>query len=291
MEKYLEKGRGLISSLNDEVSALRLSKAKKGEFSYLDVVKSAYTKCYDFAYWNFSCTEYENAFFRIPVLRGVSEDLVVLTYLLTFEDNKRLEYLKYQMEYDTIKSLVNQKKFLNRHNPKQITIDPHSIIGEKRVNFILERPTNKNKAVDLGHKLLPSIYKMAKETGYEELYKYLYYATSKAVHFNPDNLLKLGWGNIDEDGNIKATFSYKHYQNYYLAFSSFYSIFLFVEQSNKFRNTLVLSNSYIETVSEIEIWLKSGDWPEITTFAQMNLKLPSLWDKVMHNIANNLNDE
>lgn len=289
--KYINRLEKLLLSFVHEMDEIRFSSVKKGELEFEDIVKSALSKSFDFALWNTKSTEFNSSFFRLPVLRGICEDLISITFLEKFDIKERGVYIRYLMEYDTVKSITVQEAFLAKNNPGQAILKSREILGDERIEFIMNRPIKKKKAIELGHKMLPSIYQMAEKTGYAELYKYLYYATSKTVHFNPDSLMKMGWGSIDDKGNMQGTFSYKHYSEYYLAFSNFYASYLLFEQIENFKKTLNFSDDFLNAASELKKWIAESDWPEITTFSQMNLKMPSLFERVMMKAMAQMNQD
>jgi Family of unknown function (DUF5677) len=45
----------------------------------------------------------------------------------------------------------------------------------------------------------PTIKDMALEVGLTFTYDYIYFVSSNFVHFNPQGLLRMGWGGMDGD--------------------------------------------------------------------------------------------
>jgi uncharacterized protein DUF5677 len=70
----------------------------------------------------------------------------------------------------------------------------------------------------------PTVRDMASEVGLISTYDYVYNIASNFVHFNPQNLLRSGWG--DPRGPFE--FSLRYMSSYYQAVASFYRCILFV---------------------------------------------------------------
>ena len=127
---------------------------------------------------------------------------------------------------------------------------------------------------------------MAKATGQVYLYNFIYHATSKVVHFDIFTLLSTGWGKIDKSGDIiKTNFSFQHDYRHYFTFCLFYSSYLFLKQTENFKDALALPNSVNEKLSKLDGLFENNDWPELITFRQLNLEPPSKIIKAMHRVV------
>jgi hypothetical protein len=108
---------------------------------------------------------------------------------------------------------------------------------------------------------------MAERTGLKELYDYLYHATSTFVHFNPYNLMRMGWGELP---NIQ--FSAKNFVKYYNEFAIFYSASLFCKLCHWGIENGYLSDLNIEDIKPVEEILDNlSRRPELITFEEMNI--------------------
>lgn len=294
MEKleYLEHYQKLYASLTDSIDELRRYELTN-RIELRAIITAAFVKCFDFNHYNAFNDDHATSFFRMSSLRSICEDLISIKYLLKINVKERNTHLRYLTNFYLHKSIVVQQNFLQKFNPGQIIPDAEKLLGAEKVKFVEEKSFNKNKARQSGHYDLPSAAQMAIETGYKELYDYLYFATSSVVHFRTDVLLKMGWGDLDKSQKLsEITFSYKHYHRYYLAFNTFYGMYLLSEQAMLLRKYLRLDKKFMSEIYDWRNKTKDSDWPEIVTFDHLNIKGPSNLIRIMHRIRtkNNLYD-
>ena len=113
----------------------------------------------------------------------------------------------------------------------------------------------------------PSVHYMAKETELLELYNYLYHATSTFVHFHPQNLFRMGWGDFPS-----SKFSTTHFQHYYNYFLIYYGALLFCELSEWQLKNGFLEGFDSEDIKSIRETLGNiSRSPELVTFEEMNI--------------------
>ncbi|QNF34215.1 hypothetical protein HUW51_16350 [Adhaeribacter swui] len=177
-------------------------------------------------------------------------------------------------------------------NPTQIVLSPQKLIPQSRIDFVKNKPNDRKQELKKGYKVLPSVYVMAKKTGYEELYTYFYYATSSLVHFRPDILAKMAWGTFGEDGRLKDyTVSIKNFSNYYLEFNLVYGTYLFKEFiGNHFYEVAMSIENKLDWIKKIDALL-DRDWPELVTFEHMNIKPPSSIIRILKRATYNFKEE
>jgi hypothetical protein len=123
---------------------------------------------------------------------------------------------------------------------------------------------------------------MAEQTNYQDLYQYIYYITSEAVHFNITNFFKIGWGDINENKQIETSaFSTKHnsVQFYCKEFNICYGLILFVELSTRLKSILNLSEEYILIVEELIKLIKKNRFPAFITHHHMNMSEKEMKEK------------
>lgn len=281
--KYLKSYENLFLELNPFIESIRamdfnLNNAE--EILLKSNVIAAFTKCYDYNLYNSQSKEYDNSFYRLPMLRGICEDLISLSYLLQKSVKEQTEHIKYMQNSGLHKSLKVQSVFFAEKNPGQITPNP---------NMISKNTVKQNSCT---HSKLPAVWLMAKNAKLTSIYDFLYHATSTMVHFSPDVLMKLGWGEIDNNNNMKnVKFSIKNYNKYYHAFNTFYSWYLLKEQFYAFENYLKIPKTIMKQVKTFDDNFKNSDWPELTTFEHLNIERPSFFEKairrgVMNRIIN-----
>jgi hypothetical protein len=271
------------SKLNVDIEAIRGFDMRKHDLEFAHVVQCAYIKAYDFLMYCCSNKDPESAFFRLPLLRSVCEDLITISYIKNLPEVEIKSFLTELASDDLYQSIIIQEKFFTKYNPAQMIVSSNLIPQAEKAK-LLTKPKNKAGAEKAGFAVLPSVAKMAKQTGLEDLYEYLYHATSQLVHFNPNTLLKMGWGDIDPDGTIHAKISYKNYYLYYNAFLVFYASYLFIEQTKTFDSIIALSDNIKKLTNQLESGFKKIDWPEIITFDHLNIKGPNTFQRLTNRV-------
>lgn len=253
---------------------------KKGTPHFKSLIKASFVKCFQFNYHNSRPKDFKDSFFLLGTLRSICEDLISLCFLKKLKASEREELIQFNLNLDITKNLIVQDVFFKKYNPGQIVINAEKYASAEYIEFVKNKPTNRKKASTKGYKIYPSVFQMAKETNYLDLYNYLYYATSSLVHFRADTLLKMGWNKEPEDYKIgKYHYSVNNYYHYYSKFNLTYGSLLFCEYVKKFKKELDLPK-YLST--ETKYFRNSFDlfdWPEIMTHAHMNSKEPSEIDK------------
>lgn len=235
-----------------------------------EIAISAYVKCYDFMIYICNLDKAENAFFQLPFLRGMCEDLISVSYLLTLDENEIKSIILCKQVREFRSSLESQENYFRKNNPVQ-PIVPKQVVPDlsKYIEFY------KNKGLKITERYLPSVQKMSKKVGLEDLYNFLYFATSKTVHFDIVTLMSMGWGEMDkEKGTINPVFSYQNNFHHYYKFVFFYTSKIFIEQTIKFRSIVDKNGNTISKLESLIQGYKLIDWPTIITFEQMNIPKP-----------------
>jgi hypothetical protein len=86
-------------------------------------------------------------------------------------------------------------------------------------------------------KTFPGVEHMAIDSNLKLLYDFLYHATSRALHFTPNVLLRTGWYKTSVDNPI-IEFSVNNFSDYYTLFNSHYATTLFIEFIKAFKKYL-----------------------------------------------------
>lgn len=246
--------------------------AKIDSSLFNSVIKASVSKCVEF---NIIASEYKNhtspAMFLLSSLRGICEDLIYLTYLLKLGNSRANELVILLQQKNIVEALKAQKNFFEANNPDQpilkiedIAIEANfkpSQTNRKLVEFWKSAPLPRTKS---GRE--PTRAKMARAIGLNFTYKFIYFATSNFVHFNPHALLRTGWGH--QFGPFE--FSVSNMNSYYQNFSSFYGAVLFIGFYSSFGSRYL--NAELESeIDQILALLKQYPrWPEIITFEEMN---------------------
>ena len=260
----------VYDSFEETITEIRTTDAAPKTGILLDLlIASAYTKTYDF--FMFLCKEAspKNSFFYIPMLRGICEDFIALTYILS-KDKREQDSLLITKKYEEInKTLDAQILFLNKHRPNQKVVPIDTVPNLEQAIELY----NKKNGWEIEKKKLPNTFDMARKVGLQDVYKFIYHGTSKAVHFDIITLLGLGWGKLDNDKETLDTkFSYKNDYRQDFTFVFFYTSKLFTMQSKSFEKKLKIPKEMIEILDILEEKNQINDWPTIITFEKMNLK-------------------
>ena len=278
--------------INTEFNDFSKEKISRKSPHYKSVLRAAFTKCFEFNYFISRPKELKNPFFLLGTLRSICEDLISLSYLKSLKAKDREELISFNLEFDIIKNLIVQERFFNKYNSGQIVVRPDQFADEDYCHFVDNKPINKKQAAAKGYKLYPSVFQMAKEAGYIDLYTYLYYATSSLVHFRADVLLKLGWNKDLEDKKQNIfRYSVSNYSEYYSEFNLVYGGLMFCEFVLKFNKDINLSKHLLSETKYFKDSFDLFDWPEIMTHDHMNFRQPSDLKKQLRRsyfVVNNL---
>ena len=214
----------------------------------------------------------ENAFFLAPALRGTTEDIIYLYFLSRFNHEIRQQVLHNMIQLAAEKHLADQNPFFQRFRPFQPIISESIADTDKMKEQLLSFwqsngwPKLKNPP--------PSTREIAKKSGSVSLhivYDFIYRFTSKMVHFNPQLLLRSGWGNSPKEVKVST----RHMGSYYLSVSQIYGSYLFCLYFEFFGQFLSLNQGEEAAVRELrEYLLRLPRWPEMVTFEEMNLEVP-----------------
>jgi Family of unknown function (DUF5677) len=238
-------------------------------------LKASLAKCYEFNIAVRSLKQDDSAFFWIPALRGICEDLIVLKFFDGLPTTDREELIGLMMFHDVYSRVDSQSKFFDAVRPQQ------PVLELRDVEKVLAGLEGKIREVWMQHGwpnirrgTMPPIRQIAERLGQSALatlYDYLYRFTSGTVHFSVQSLLRSGWG----DSSERCEFSTTHFQPYFSAFASVYGAFLFCVFFESFDVDLQLTAKVSRIISAIrhDILLESR-WPEMVTFEEMNIQPP-----------------
>jgi hypothetical protein len=238
-------------------------------------VKASLAKCYEFNMLVRRNRRSDDAFFWLPALRGICEDLIVLNFLGSLPKSDREALVPLLMTHEVYSRIESQEAFFSAVRPQQPVL---SVKDAKATLTDTERKIqaiwNRHGWPNLKHGTLPQIRQIAEKQGQSvlsHLYDYLYRLTSGTVHFTVQSLLRSGWGEAPK----RCKFSTANFQPYFSEFSSVYGAFLFCVYFEFFHRTLHPDRRTSRTVAEIrKVLILSPRWPEMVTFEEMNLRPP-----------------
>ncbi|WP_276484097.1 DUF5677 domain-containing protein [Paraflavitalea pollutisoli] len=274
----------IFKSFESEIDILRqCPPSKHTDIPSRAIVISAYAKAYDFVRYMCQMTDLKPSFFQLPMLRGICEDLIAISYLIT-QSKAKQNYLIVTKRHEELKlSTKAQAGFFSKYNKGQIVAPP---LNHGDIQIILDE--YRRAGHDFENAKLPKVYTMAKRVGLKDLYSFIYHSTSKAVHFDIFTLLSMGWGKLDKkERTIEANYSHEHDYKHYYSFGVFYSTYLFIYETIKFEPFLDLPPKIKKQLSTLEEVYKQIDWPELVTFSQLNIKPPNTLTKAIFRVIKN----
>lgn len=265
----------ILRLLKDQVRAVgRFDTTVSDPDLYDAVLKSAFVKAFDFAYYAHSATlakADEGSFFMTAGLRGICEDIITLKFIGQFDAPIRREIILMEMASTVSKASEAQNSFFKKVRPFQplvtVTADPAET--QKRINRY--RAIGLQTGLKMIQEKLPPVEQMALNVGMSEVYGFFYRITSETAHFNVRVALKNGWGPLD-----KIEFGTKKFCKYYLAVNQVYGIYLFALLCDLFHAQLGLSDEFMKKLKRLSLELsRELRWPEPVTFEEMNTRPPS----------------
>ena len=235
------------------------------------LIQAATAKCVEFNMAaNRKPTRNAPPIMLMSTLRGVTEDLICLTYLSRLEDGFGRRLIPWLMHENVAKGIDVQRKFFELNNPLQPVLGGGS--GGEDTSKRADQAKKDVKALwtESGKNRAPSVRDMAANVGLDSTYDFIYFAASNFVHFNPSALLRMGWAS--KPGPF--TFSTEKIDAYYRNFASFYGAILFLGFEASFAPDHFSQAVGDEVTRLIELVGKVQRWPEVITFEEMNKKPP-----------------
>ena len=181
--------------------------------------------------------EPESAYFLIPALRAITEDVIFFCFLSKCSSDDREVVVRNLMRLDVIDKLGYQQKFFHSFRPFQRVLPAHQAQKDEIEGWKEELRDfwRRNGWPCFGKKnrrdLMPPIIQLAQKSTrglLEVVYEFIYRLTSGEVHSSPRVLLRLGWGGSQTVGEFpsSATFSTKNLGPYHLSVIQIYGTYL-----------------------------------------------------------------
>ena len=234
----------------------------------------------------------DSAFFLVTALRGITEDIIYLRFLARFPHESREQVVYNMIQLEVEKGLKYQKSFFQTFRPFQ-PILPLATIDTTDIKDQLRSFWQKNGWPHLNQEIPPTreIAEKSDAVLLHIVYDFIYRLTSGTVHFNPQVLLRSGWGNVPG----KVTFNSRNMGSYYLAVSQIYGSYLLCLYFEFFGRFLRPNQKEKSAVKELRKYLLSVfRWPEIVTFEEMNIDVPQpeFWPTaIIHAIYNTIMED
>tara|TARA_B100001540_G_scaffold12936_1_gene11383 strand:- start:5672 stop:6598 length:927 start_codon:yes stop_codon:yes gene_type:complete len=246
-------------------------------------LKASVAKSFEFAAFSNQDPAPLHGFFITSSLRGICEDLIAFSFLDALDPDDRNKALILLMDANVSEGLEAQSNFFEEFRPWQPVVQPPKTpVSDPSVELRkLSRKLGWN-----GKNSWPSTWFMAKKSGLQFLYSYLYSATSKWVHFSPHILLRMGWGGDGKDreslgSHTEWEFTTKNFSDYYKEFNQIYSVMLLLKLLRG-PAMILFSDELMEIIDQLEDILdKPLRWPELVTYEELNIEGPG----VVHRLA------
>ncbi len=254
----------------------------KHDGPFLCIVRAAIAKAFEFALYTEK--RHHEPFFLTATLRGICEDLIVLSFLEPFQD--RDDIVLAMTSDDVFKALRRQGAFFRTNRSWQPVVSDPSAFRPSAIKHLKDIA----KAHGWSKNKLPKVHYMAMKCNLLELYEFMYSATSKWVHFNPHVLLRMGWSRPGEKHKVSYettwSFSTKHFDRYYVEFNRVYSKLLLVLLLKKFLTEFDKPDKVEQLLVEIDKYTRETlRWPELVTFEELNLDGPGVLQRILMRVA------
>lgn len=238
------------------------------------VLRAAVVKAFEFALLSTSEEPPPHSFFLTSTLRGICEDLIVLTFISDLSPEDRSEALNLLMAANLNDGITSQAEFFSELRPWQPVLKPRNESDETNTQELRELA---KKLGWNGKQPWPSVWYMAKAEGLEAFYRYLYSATSKWVHFSPQVLLRMGWGGSKDDlgSHTKWKFTTSHFVRYYTEFNRVYSLLLLFRLMRGPAAHIIPAEAAAPLDGLKQYLDEMLRWPEAVTFEELNLEGPN----------------
>lgn len=263
----------LFQDLKKRAEVLSQGQFKKGR-TFSNCVKASFSKCYEFNLHAWNNDNSESAFFWLPTLRGICEDLIVLNYIQTIPHKERESLVAKLMSHEVQGRLETQKAFFTTSRPQQPVLKPGMSPAQKSaLEDQIRKIWRAHGWPNMNRKVMPPTRQMAEKHGGDilaTLYDYLFRLTSGTVHFNVVGLLRTGWGDLPG-----GTFSPSNFSTYYVMFGRIYGAFMFCSYFELLARFLRTDQEAKDTINSIRrSIIQIPRWPEMTTFEEMNVEPP-----------------
>ena len=283
----------MASDVNDSLVG-RLSKLNAFVERSSEVVFDAlrpYSVCVKFAFgraFSFATLaagqDPATAFFIVPALRAVTEDLILFRFLdKTGTPDERDMVIRNLMLVDVHEKLDHQSRFFDRFRPFQPVLSPPADSAqqiEDAKDELADYWRDHGWQGFAGNKAMPPIRELAEKSDpglLEVVYDFVYRLASGEVHSTPRTLLRLGWGTSAKPGDtpMEAKFSTKNLARHHLEVAQIYSAYIVCLWFELFEDRLDTTEDEVAAVAGLrECLLSRGRWPEMVTHEEMNLSLP-----------------
>jgi hypothetical protein len=264
----------VYNALEPVIAKLRRVSLKDVDL-YLLAVIAAFVKNYEFNQYASGLDSTAHSFYLTPTLRGMVEDIIFLKSIAHLDQPDRSKLIGHIQMSGIMEGFINQEEFFDESRPGQPvpTESNGKTIKMKADTDALQIYAKYGLVSKKGKKL--RIIDLARRCHLLPLYHFLYSATSKWVHFNPQILFRMAWG-PDRSCTGIYTLSTENFSGHYANFNFIYGTYLFALFFDTFKEELPLASEIEPRIDELKDLLhRFLRWPEIVTYEEMNVDPPS----------------
>ena len=212
----------------------------------------------------------------VATLRGIVEDLIVLCALAKLPRGDRSTLLQSWIQLNVLDGLKRQVNFFRERERPQSVLQPPLDVAERTKALRSQMSLLwKQNGYDPSNMGTGNTRTLAEASNLLELYDFVWNLGSRLVHFNPNVLLRMGWGDMSEDGAWTFTFGPAHFNSYYGAVVMGYSTLLPAEFIDRLGGDLELPALFSESSNVIRADLRELRLPELVTYEEMNREPPN----------------
>lgn len=264
---------GFLGQFEPWVETQRVGQMREGRV-FACCVKSSLAKIFDFGR---GITSLEGTGDQIPAyfvsgsLRGICEEVIILSYLQEQPNSHRDQLLTKWVAFDLHSNLSSQGRFFKSYRPIQnvLAFNDEAKLAEM-ANELRSEWTKLGWNLR-GNQTSPSTWAIAKEAGLRDLYDYFYRFACDLVHFNPGVLLRFGWGADPK----KPKFSASNFNAYYQHFGLVYGAYFWCLVLQLLRRSHRMPKEFRPVETEMIDWLfRIERWPEMVTREELNIPTP-----------------
>ena len=244
---------------------------------YSACLKSSFVRTFEFVDL-VSKADSDSAFFLIPALRVITEDVIYFAFLDGIPLEAREQVIRNTMHLEVHQRITDQVQFFRTFRPFQPVLSGE-ISSIEKIKTDLRTFWQQNGWPNLRREIPPT-REIAERTVpgiLEQVYDFIFRLTSSAVHFNPEILLRLGWGLSPRDGELVRDnrFSTKNMGTHHLSVCQLYGCYLLCLYFELFESYLQPNPEEREAVAALRkhTW-ETSRWPEMVTFEEMNQPIP-----------------
>ena len=265
--------------LRDTVEAIRdfYARFRRGNMQTDSCVtlclRAAFAKSFEFCAFATACKADVPPFMYVATVRGICEDLILLKFLHSVAPALREDLLDGLIGCELRGSIECQERFFSHTRRHQPIIRNNASAPDRHREKVRTLQANwKLAGFDVkGKQVMPPTKEIAIRVGFSSLYEYIYKFSSKLVHFNPQVLLRSGWGK-----NIQTLdFSFLNFSRYYSTAAVTFSLLLLCLYFEHFDESFAMDGATRAAKDQLRTYVLSlPRWPELVTWEEMNQNPP-----------------